>query len=71
MIYLGACMVDVLGRHASKRNVTKHTQTSPQLGCRTYLAGGGSHSDNVYAFMQRKIVISLPHSYFINTSSSF
>lgn len=25
MIYLGACMVDVLGRHASKRNVTKHS----------------------------------------------
>jgi len=45
------------GRHASKRDIPEHTFS--QLGGFTYLAGGGSHLGNVYAFMQRKKMLSL------------
>lgn len=69
---LGAWMVSVLGRrHASKRDVMKCTQMLPRVGRCSYLEGGGSHSGNVYAFMHRKNVISLLHSYFLSTSNSF
>lgn len=37
-----------------QRGIFVNTQTLSQLGGFTYLAGGGSHLGNVYAFMQRK-----------------
>lgn len=37
-----------------QRGIFVNTQTLSQLGGFTYLAGGGSHLGNVYAFMQRE-----------------
>ena len=37
-----------------QRGIFLNTQTLSQVGGFTYLAGGGSHLGNVYAFMQRK-----------------
>ena len=47
------------GRYTSKRDIPEHTKTLSQVGGFTYLAGGGSHLGNVYAFMQRKKMLSL------------
>lgn len=42
-----------------QRGIFLNTQTLSQLGGFNYLAGGGSHLGNVYAFMQRKKMLSL------------
>lgn len=52
------------GSMISKRDIRVNTQTLSQLGGFTYLAGGGSHLGNVYAFMQREkcyLCFTVPH----------
>lgn len=46
------------GRHTSKEDIREHTNIVSAGGF-TYLAGGGSHLGNVYAFITERKVLSL------------